>query len=77
MEGNRGRKRPPARYNKKRVAIVVGAGLGIILVILLIVLLLVSLVFGSKDKDAEVASQTITGVEVLEEGEKQDRKSVV
>ncbi len=71
MEGNRGRKRPPARYNKKRVAIVVGAGLGIILVILLIVLLLVSLVFGSKDKDAEVASQTITGVEVLEEGEKQ------
>ena len=71
MEGNRGRKRPPARYNKKRVAIVVGAGLGIILVILLIVLLLVSLVFGSKDKDAEVASQTITGVEVLAEGEEQ------
>lgn len=71
MEENRGRKRPPARYNKKRVAIVVGAGLGMIVVIVLIVLLLKSLIFGNKDKDTEVSSQTITGVEVIEEGEKQ------
>ncbi len=71
MEEYRGRKRPPARYNKKRVAIVIGAGLGIILVIVLLVLLFKSLIFGSKDKDTEVTSQTITGLEVLEEGDRQ------
>lgn len=75
MSRNKGRERKHTRYNKKHVAIVAGAGLAVVIVLVLVVLLIKSLIFGSKDKDTEVSAPittgVTTGVEVLEEGDKQ------
>lgn len=68
MDNRKKKSKKRVKYNKKHIAIVVGAGVGAILVLVLAVILIRSLFSGKKNESVDASAvQDMTGVEVLEE----------
>lgn len=74
MEERR-RQNKHSRYNKKHVAVVAGAGIGVILAVVLIVVLVKAMISGNKTQEA-ASSQSVEVVEVLSDAGEKDGEDV-
>ena len=63
------RSRKKVRYNKKHIAIVAAVAVGAVALLILLIFLLKALIFGGDKKGEDVVSQSIEGVEVIDEAD--------